>query len=145
MKQPRDSSAPTEGFPEPRQATGAFMIREYTPIDSMPMATGVTPPPTEKKVPSTGFIAALSVILGVIIAASVIIGGLGRAFFVTRDEFTHQEATYTNEKSELQTLLAKLEGAVAVQSTTLEKQDATLQRLVDKVQTIREDMARRGR
>lgn len=117
------------------------MIREYTPIESIPTPT----PAAEKKVASTGFIAALSVILGIIIASGIIIGGLGRAFFVTRDEYTHQETIYTNEKSDLQRLLTRLEGAVAVQSSTLEKQDATLQRLVEKVQTIREDMARRGR
>jgi hypothetical protein len=103
------------------------------------------PTPEKKGVASTGFIAALSIILGIIIAASAIISGLGKAFFVTRDEYTRQEATYSSEKSELQRSLTRLEGAVSVQNNTIEKQDATLQRLVDKVQTVREEMARRGR
>lgn len=143
MTPPHDPSAPPEGFPENRQATGSFMIREYTPIESMPSQQPAAP--VEKKLFSTGFIAALSVILGIILTASAIIGGLGRAFFVTRDEYTKQETVYTNEKSELQRSLTRLEGAVSVQSTTLEKQDQTLQKLLDKIQTIREEMARRGR
>ena len=145
MTPPRDPGAPPEGFPENRQATGSFMIREYTPIEPIPNQPPSSSPPAEKKFGSTGFIAALSVILGIIISAAVIIGGLGRAFFVTRDEYTKQETVYTAEKSDLQRSLTRLEGAVAVQCGTLEKQDATLQRLIDKIQTIREDMARRGR
>lgn len=144
MTPPRDPSAPPEGFPDNRQGTGSFMIREFTPIESMlPMASPTTPP--ERKIGSTGFIAALSAILGILIAVAVLVGGLGRAFFVTRDEFTKQEAAHTDEKSELQRTLTKLESSVSVQSVTLEKQEQTLQRLIDKIQTIREDMARRGR
>lgn len=122
------------------------MIREYTPIEPMPTAApSGSPPPEKKLIGSTGFVAALSVILGIILAVSTIIGGLGKAFFVTRDEFTKQEAAHTDEKSELQRSLTKLEGAVSAQGITLEKQEQTLQRLIDKIQTIREDMARRGR
>jgi uncharacterized protein HemX len=145
MTPPHDPSAPTEGFPENRQATGSFMIREYTPIEPMPTQPPSPPPPAEKKFGSTGFIAALSVILGIILTSAVLIGGLGKAFFVTRDEYTKQETANSNQNSDLQRSLAKLEGAVSVQSTTLEKQDGTLQRLIDKIQTVREDMARRGR
>ena len=145
MTPPRDP--PPEGFPEGRRETGSFIVREYTPIE--PMAALPTAPqaslPTGKKFGSTGFVAALSVILGIILAASVIIGGLGKAFFVTRDEYTKKETDYTTDKSDLQRSLTRLEGAVSVQSITLEKQDQSLQRLIDKVQTIREDMARRGR
>lgn len=143
MKPPRDPSAPSEGQDNNRHSTGTFMIREYTPIEPMPSPPPIPQP--EKKSPSIGFITALSVILGIILTASAIIGGLGRAFFVTRDEYAKQEMVYTSEKTDLQKTLTKLESAVSVQSMTLEKQDVTLQRLVDKVQTVREDMARRGR
>jgi hypothetical protein len=149
MTPPRDPSLPPDA-PEERHATGAFRIREYTPIEPMP-----SPPPVpttsatssgDIKTPSKGFIAAISVILGIILAASAIIGGLGRAFFVSRDEFTKQETVHTTERSDLQKSLTKLEGAVSNQGVTLEKQDVSLQRLLDKVQTIREDLAaRRGR
>jgi hypothetical protein len=142
MTPPRDPSAPSDG-PENRHVTGSYLVREYTPIE--PMASPPPVPQPEKKSPSIGFITALSVILGIILTAGAIIGGLGRAFFVSRDEYSKQEMVYTSEKSDLQRTLTKLEGAVSVQSITLEKQDGTLQRLVDKVQTIREDMARRGR
>jgi uncharacterized protein HemX len=122
------------------------MIREYTPIEPLPTQPASPPPPAgEKKFGSTGFIAALSVILGIILTSAVLIGGLGKAFFITRDEYTKQETSHSNQNSDLQRSLAKLEGAVSGQSTTLEKQDATLQRLIDKIQTVREDMARRGR
>jgi hypothetical protein len=142
MTPPRDPSAPPENFPEGRQGTGSFMIREYTPIEPMPSQAPTSP--AEKKLGSTGFIAALSVILGIILTSAVLIGGLGKAFFVTRDEYTKQETVYSSQNSDLQRSLTRLEGAVSVQSNTLEKQDATLQRLIDKIQTIREDMARRG-
>ena len=145
MTPPRDPSAPPEGFPENRQATGSFMIREYTPIEPLPPQPTSPPPPAEKKFGSTGFIAALSVILGIILTSAVLIGGLGKAFFVTRDEYTKQEIAHSTQNSDLQQSLTKLAGAVSSQSTALEKQDATLQRLIDKIQTVREDMARRGR
>ena len=144
MTPPRDPNAPPENFPEGRQGTGSFMIREYTPIEPMP-SQAPSASPSEKKFGSTGFIAALSVILGIILTSAVLIGGLGKAFFVTRDEYTKQEMVYSTQNSGLQGSLTRLEGAVSVQSNTLEKQDATLQRLIDKIQTIREDMARRGR
>jgi uncharacterized protein HemX len=145
MTPPRDPSSPSE-FPENRQATGSFMIREYTPIEPIPTQPTSPPPPAEKKlIGSTGFIAALSVILGIILTSAILIGGLGKAFFVTRDEYTKQETSHSTQNSDLQRSLTKLEGAVSGQSTALEKQDATLQRLIDKIQTVREDMARRGR
>jgi len=144
MTPPRDPSSP-ENFPESRrEGTGSFLIREYTPIEPMSSQSPATLP-GEKKFGSTGFITALSVILGIIIASAVLIGGLGKAFFVTRDEYTKQETVYSTQNSDLQRSLTRLEGAVSVQSNTLEKQDATLQRLIDKIQTIREDMARKGR
>jgi hypothetical protein len=144
MTPPRDPNAPLENLPEGRQGTGTFMIREYTPIEPMPSQSPISSS-SEKKFGSTGFIAALSVILGIILTSAVLIGGLGKAFFVTRDEYTKQEMVYSTQNSGLQGSLTRLEGAVSVQSNTLEKQDATLQRLIDKIQTIREDMARRGR
>jgi len=113
-------------------------------MPAMPQAQQPTPA-TAKKFGSMGFVVAMSVILGIILASSAIISGLGRAFFVTRDEFTTQATAYSADKSDLQRSLLRLEGAVSVQSTTLQKQDESLQRLIDKVQTIREDMARRGR
>ena len=140
---PRDPSLPPEGFSERRQETGSFVVREYTPIDPMPSLQPSES--TVKKFGSIGFIAALSIILGIILASSAIIGGLGKAFFVDRDEYNKKETAYTMDKADLQRSLTRLEGAVSVQSITLEKQDQSLQRLIDKVQTIREDMARRGR
>jgi hypothetical protein len=133
MTPPRDPSAP-EGYPE-RQGTSSFIVREYTPIEPMNMQS---PSQSEKKWPSTGFIVSLSVILGIIIAGSAIIGGLGKAFFVSRDEYTRQELVYTDDKSTIRQTLSRFE-------TVMEKQGQALDHLVESVHSIKVDMARQGR
>lgn len=141
MTPPRDPFAPAEGFPDQRQGTGSFYTRELTPIENL----SYPGPLPERKGPSTGFIAAIAAILGVILTSSIILGGLGKAFFVTREENNNQITAYSNDKSEIRQSLLKLEGTLNTQNNALEKQGAAIERMLDKIQAIKEDMARRGR
>ena len=142
MTPPRDPSAPFEGFPETRQATGSYYTtRDLTPIESM----SYPGPLPDRKGPSTGFIAAIAAILGVILTGSILLGGLGKAFFVSREEHNNQVTAYSNDKSEIRQSLLKLEGTLNTQNNALEKQGASIERMLDKIQAIKEDMARRGR
>lgn len=100
---------------------------------------------SSKRWPSAGFVAAISTILGIVLAASALLGGLGKAFFVTRSEYTQQLIVDTGDKTDLQKSLQRLEGVIVGQGGALEKQDQSLQKLIDKVQLIREDIARKGR
>jgi hypothetical protein len=123
------------------------MIREFTPIESPPQLPPQMQPsaPPEKKWLSTGFIMTLSIILGVLLTAGSLIGGLGNAFFVSRREYTTQELLYATDKSTIQQILSKLDGSLTDQKNVLEKQDRSLQKLVDSLQEIKVDMARKGR
>jgi hypothetical protein len=141
MTPPRDPFAPPEGFPENRQGTGSFYTRDLTPIESMAYPS----PSPERKGPSTGFIATIAGILGVFLTGSVLLGGLGKAFFVTREEHANQLTSYSNDKSEIRQSLLKLEGTLNTQNNALEKQGAAIERMLDKIQAIKEDMARRSR
>ena len=87
----------------------------------------------------------LSIILGVLLTAGSLIGGLGSAFFVTRREYTAQELAYTGDKSTMQQILLKLDSSLNDQKGALEKQDRSLQKITDAVQEIKVDMARSKR
>ena len=131
---PRDPSIP-ENVPEgSRQATGSFMIREYTPIETM----GLPNPTGEKKSPSTGFLITLSVILGLILGGGAIIAGLGNAFYVTRSEFTSEATSNAKDKQHFQDENYSVKQALG-------RFEDTLQKIADSVQGIKIDMARRGR
>lgn len=141
MTLPRDPSAPFEGYPEQRQGTGAFYTRDLTPVESIAFPG----PLPDRKGPSTGYIAAIAAILGVLLTGSILLGGLGKAFFVSREEHNNQITSYNNDKSEIRQSLLKLEGTLNTQNNALEKQGASIERMLDKIQAIKEDMARRGR
>ena len=140
MTPPRDPFSPNDSSPEKHQSTGSFLVREYTPIESPPSIPPSVPP--EKKWLSTGFIMTLSIILGVLLTAGSLIGGLGSAFFVTRREYTTQELAYAGDKSTMQQILLKLDSSLNDQKGALEKQDRSLQKITDAVQEIKVDMAR---
>jgi len=140
---PRDPFSPDERFPNTRQSSGSFMIREFTPIESPPQIPPSTPP--EKKWLSTGFIMTLSIILGVLLTAGSLIGGLGNAFFVSRREYTAQELSYATDNSKIQQTLSKLGDALTDQKEVLANQNRSLQKVADTIQEIKVDMARKGR
>ena len=84
---------------------------------------------------SMSFAIALSAILGVIIAAGTILGVVGRAFYVSREEYTEKTLKDAEEKTIMRQTMDRVD-------RTLSRQEAAFERLSDSVQTIKVDMAR---
>ena len=91
---------------------------------------------TRRRPTSMSFVIALSIILGCIIASGTILGVVGKAFYVSRDEYTQKN-------------LSDAENAVVIKASVerfehvLSRMDGTLDKLSDTVQAIKLDMARR--
>jgi len=84
---------------------------------------------------SMSFTIAISAILGVIIAAGTILGVVGRAFYVSREEYTEKTLKDAEEKTVMRQTMDRVD-------RTLTRQEAAFERLSDTVQTIKVDMAR---
>ena len=93
-------------------------------------------PEPVKKQPSMGFVIALSIVLGVTIAAGTILGTIGNAFFVTRTEFQIHEKNDVGETTTVRQTLNQIDKTMATQS-------AAFKDLAASVEGIRIDMARR--
>lgn len=76
----------------------------------------------------------LALFLAVIATASGLIMGLGRAFFVTRDEYTIKDLAHERDAAVASETLKRLE-------TQFNKQQDSLDRLVEKVGEIQTDVA----
>ena len=81
------------------------------------------------------FAIALSAILGVIIAAGTILGVVGRAFYVSREEYTEKTLKDAEEKTIMRQTMDRVD-------RTLTRQEAAFERLAETVQGIKVDMAR---
>jgi hypothetical protein len=90
------------------------------------------------KASSTSFLIALSVILGVLISLGVVVGVLGKAFYVQRDEYTAKNLRDAEINTVTQQTLTRLENALG-------RQEAAFDRLSETVQTMKLDMARSRR
>ena len=129
----------TEGLrPE---GTGRFRIptefdnMEPTPVEAMLEMTQPVFLSKQTTVPSKAFIAAIAAILGVILSTGTIIGILGKAFYVQRDEYTQKNLRDAETTTIMQQTLTRL-------GTTLDRQAAAFDRVSEAVQTIKVDMAR---
>lgn len=91
---------------------------------------------TRRRPSSISFVIALSTILGIVIAAGVILGVVGNAFYVSRDEYTRDALKNTAESTSIKAMLDRIERALSRQENSFEK-------LSDAVQTIKVDMARK--
>jgi hypothetical protein len=142
---PRDPMGPDALMDENRH-TGSYIVREYTPVQSMPdEAIAQSTARSQKTSPSLGFIISLSIVLGAILAGAALISGIGNAFYVTRSEFTVGNMAYTQDKQHLQDENFTVKQSLSRLEDTLLRQDAALQKIGDAVQAIKVDMARRGR
>ena len=84
---------------------------------------------------SSSFLVAASVLLGVLLAAGSIIGVLGKAFYVARDEYTTQALQYTQDKTVIEQTLGRVDKALA-------RQEGALQRVFESVQELKIDIAK---
>ena len=67
---------------------------EPSPAQKQDLSSG-----TRRRPPSVTFVIALSVILGVILSAGTILGVVGNAFYVSRDEYTRSVLMNAQESS----------------------------------------------
>ena len=93
-------------------------------------------PEPVKKQPSLGFMIALSIVLGVTIAAGTILSTVGNAFFVTRTEFQNHEKNDVEVTTTVKQALNQID-------KTLSSQAASFKELAASVEGVRIDMARR--
>lgn len=108
-----------------------------TPIMAPEETTGsMQIPPTSGHSPSMTFIVAISIIIGLVIGLGSIVGALGGAFFVKRDEYTKELMRGTEETTTLRNTLNRVD-------YTLTRQEAAFGKLSDAVQAIEVNMARR--
>jgi hypothetical protein len=97
----------------------------------------LTPPPEPaKKLPSQGFMIAISILLGATVAAGTILSTIGNAFFVTRAEYQSHEKNDVEVTTTFRQTLGQID-------RTLSAQAASFKELAGAVEGIRIDMARR--
>jgi hypothetical protein len=85
---------------------------------------------------SSNLLTTVSIVLAIAIATGAVISGLGRAFFVTKDEYTTYTLKDVKEKTELSSALDRIGQA-------LSRQEAAFNKMSDSVQTIQIEMAKR--
>jgi hypothetical protein len=91
---------------------------------------------TRRRPTSMSFVIALSIILGCIIASGTILGVVGKAFYVSRDEYTQKN-------------LSDAENAIVIKASVerfehvLSRMDGIIDKLSESVQAIKLDMARK--
>jgi hypothetical protein len=112
---------------------------------SEPIATSHSSRNLPKYKPSTPFVLTVSILLGIAVAISGLMGGLGKAFYVTREEYNVQNVQDAKDKTAILQILDRFSKTLDRQDRTLEVQSNAFQKVVDSVQEIKVEMARRGR
>ena len=119
-----------EGFSRPELAEAVLEAQEAR------LAEANRRGDSNRKIGSRSFLVAISIIVGTILAAGGIIGVVGRAFYVTREEYTDKNLLNAEEKVAVRQTLDRL-------GHTMERQEAAFDKLSDAVQSVKLDMARR--
>lgn len=104
---------------------------EFANVQKQDLSSG-----TRRHPPSTPFVIALSIVLGIVLAAGTILGVVGNAFYVSRDEYTRDTLKNSTEVAGIKTTLNRIE-------LSLSRQEILFEKLSDAVQTIKVDMARK--
>lgn len=117
-------------------------------LDNIPVDQGYTPTPVmgvpiTQRVGSPSFIAIISIIVGIILGCGGIIGVLGRAFFVSKDEYTAKELKAAEEKgketSDLTRVLERLSQSLMRQEEAMTNQKVAFEKLSDIVHAMKWD------
>lgn len=93
--------------------------------------------------PNRSLVAVLSALIGLIIGAATIVGGLGSAYFVGRAEYTQQRFADTQDKAIVSRVLEKLDSTMLRQETEMGKMSTAVEKLTESLQAIKLDLARR--
>jgi hypothetical protein len=88
-----------------------------------------------KYAPSMTFVVSLSIVFGLILTVGTVIGVIGKAFYVTRDEYQAKSLRDAEESTTVKNTLDRVEHA-------LSRQEASFDKLSDAVQAIKVDMAK---
>jgi hypothetical protein len=89
-----------------------------------PMMMEPPRPPSEwSKSVTTG----IAMVLGIILSTAAVVGGLGRAFYVERPEYTQKVLQDTRREGEVQKTLDQMSATLARQETALAKMSLTLE------------------
>jgi uncharacterized protein HemX len=91
-------------------------------------------PSIERRKTSMSFVVALSIIFGLIIASGTILGVVGKAFYVSREEYTAQSLNNAESKTSMKQTLERID-------RTLTRQEASFEKLSEAVQGIKVEMA----
>lgn len=89
-----------------------------------PVLMGEPPrPPSEwSRSASTG----IAMVLGIVLSTAAVVGGLGRAFYVERPEYTQKVLQDTRREGEVQKTLEQMSATLARQEAALAKMSETL-------------------
>jgi len=94
---------------------------------------------------SRNFVTGLSTFLGIVVATTLIVGFVGKYFYVDRAEYTQQSLRATEDRGNVQRILERVENTMAEQKSTLNRQEKAFERMADTVKSIELSMAARGR
>ena len=94
------------------------------------MVVSVQRPQTDQpsgRIKPMAFLTAISIALGIIVTTGIVISGLGRAFFVDRNEYNTQLLKDVRDKTEFSSAVEKLTQALSRQETAFEKMSQAVQ------------------
>ena len=97
---------------------------------------------TPKPAGSVSFLTVISIILGIVLATGSVVGVVGKAFFVDRNEYNLQVVTNAEERGKVTETLKRLDQSIARLETSMEKISASLDNFKDDDRTA---PRRRGR
>lgn len=87
-----------------------------------------TPKPA---VGSLSFLTVISIILGIVLATGSVVGVVGKAFFVDRNEYNVQVVTSAEERGKVTETLKRLDQSIARLEASIEKISTTVDSLRD--------------
>jgi len=121
---------------QPLTGSRAFLIETPIPQTARFVAADAPAPPREPAAPRLHYLTLLSILVGICLGVSAIVGGLGKAFYVEKD-------AYTQDKIESINRLNSMTSSMAEVSSSLKRLEAAVSSLSAEVKTLREAPARR--
>jgi hypothetical protein len=108
-------------------------LSNQTPTPVM-MDPRMSVPDRTASIGSTSFLAAIAIILGIVISTGTILAVVGKAFYVERPEYNLATIAAAEDKTKVSETLKQMRD-------TLVRQENSLQKLSDDVDTLKQDLA----